>query len=100
MGIILVVPSTDPRYSTSAWQRLRWAILDRDRGACQIREAGCTHGATAVDHIVSPLEGGDFYDPANLRATCRSCNSRRGARLAAARAARYHNTQARLETRM
>jgi 5-methylcytosine-specific restriction endonuclease McrA len=91
--------TSDPRYHTTAWARVRLAILDRDRWVCQVRDKGCTHGATAVDHITPAVEGGDFYDPANLRATCRRCNSTRGSRLAMSRAARYRNTEARYATR-
>jgi 5-methylcytosine-specific restriction endonuclease McrA len=55
-------------------------ILARDRFQCQIRRPGCTQIADTVDHIVSPaLFGGQFLDPANLRAACRACNFSRGA---------------------
>lgn len=76
------------------WHRwpkgLREHILARDSrwcrklGAwvphCQIRGPGCTHRATHVDHVVSPLEGGSWFDPPNLRAACASCNKRKGSR--------------------
>ena len=84
----------DPRYQTPAWGRLRLMVLDRDGWACQIRDKGCTHGATAVDHITPPLDGGSFWEPANLRASCKRCNSARGSRFGNARNARYRTTTA------
>ena len=74
-------------------------MIDRDRGLCQVRERGCGQVATAVDHIISPIEGGSFWDPANLRASCRHCNSLRGARWLRARQARYRNSEARYDSR-
>ena len=35
-------------------------------------------GADTVDHLVPLALGGDPYDPLNMRAAHRSCNSRRG----------------------
>lgn len=86
---------TDARYFTPQWRRLTNVILERDKWTCQIRDRGCTHHATAVDHIEAVIEGGMFFDPENLRAACRHCNSVRGARLAAARASRYSDTNGR-----
>ncbi len=59
------------------WQQIRQTILTRDHHTCQIRGTHCTLQATHVDHITSPLEGGAWYDPTNLRATCQQCNLRR-----------------------
>jgi 5-methylcytosine-specific restriction protein A len=89
----------DGRYRTPGWKQVRAFVLDRDRWVCQIRDKGCTHGATEVDHIVAAVEGGAFYDPANLRAACKRCNSTRGSRLATSRQARYKTTVASYETR-
>jgi 5-methylcytosine-specific restriction endonuclease McrA len=36
--------------------------------------------ADTVDHVVARADGGALYDPANLRAACRRCNSGGGAR--------------------
>jgi 5-methylcytosine-specific restriction enzyme A len=93
------VVARDPRYQSPEWKRLRILILDRDRWACQVRGRGCTHGASSVDHIVASAEGGDFWDPANLRASCRPCNSTRGSKLATSRAARYRTSVARYVSR-
>jgi len=70
----------DARYSSQAWRDVRAIVFDRDRGLCRIKGDGCTQRATEVDHIVSPKQGGAFYDPANLRASCKACNSSRGTR--------------------
>jgi 5-methylcytosine-specific restriction endonuclease McrA len=70
--------AVDPRLTSPAWRRLRLLVLDRDRHVCQMRGAGCTQVATCVDHIVARHEGGDMWDPRNLRAACRSCNTRGG----------------------
>lgn len=66
------------------WPRIRLQILERDGYACQINGPGCTLHASHVDHIIPWTEGGAWYDPANLRASCEHCNTARGqARLAA-----------------
>lgn len=80
---------TDRRYSTSAWQRLRKAVLARDGYVCQIRGARCTHVATTCDHIQPVSERPDlFWEPANLRAACRRCNFGGGTAAANANARR------------
>jgi 5-methylcytosine-specific restriction protein A len=76
------------------WQRLRLAVLDRDRWQCQMRGPHCTHHATHVDHVI-PLVDGGGDDPANLRAACRTCNTEAGGGLAR----RYRTTVARYHTR-
>lgn len=70
-------------YKTSQWKRLRLAVLARDENRCRIRGPGCTAVATHADHIVSPRKGGQFFDPANLRAACEHCNTSRGGRAGA-----------------
>jgi 5-methylcytosine-specific restriction endonuclease McrA len=73
--------SDDPRLHLKAWRLLRDAVLVRDGYRCQIGGSRCTLRATSADHIVARHEGGAFWDPANLRAACRSCNSQRGAQV-------------------
>jgi 5-methylcytosine-specific restriction protein A len=73
------VTTYDPRLNTQAYRRLRVYILERDRHACQIRGPKCTHAATEVDHVVARADGGDVYDPTNMRAACRPCNGWRAA---------------------
>jgi 5-methylcytosine-specific restriction enzyme A len=64
------------------WHRwptgLRARILERDGYLCRISGPGCTTVATEVDHVVRPDEGGGWYDPRNLRASCSHCNRSRG----------------------
>jgi 5-methylcytosine-specific restriction endonuclease McrA len=98
-GTLTRMPTVDPRYQSPAWRRLSRAIIERDGAVCQIRDRGCTQWATSADHIEAVVNGGAFWDPANLRAACRHCNSANGARVAAARAARYRTGVAAYETR-
>jgi 5-methylcytosine-specific restriction endonuclease McrA len=68
---------------TQPWYRwptgLRARILQRDSHLCRIQGEGCTVVAAEVDHIVSPRDGGAWFDPSNLRAACAHCNHARGA---------------------
>jgi 5-methylcytosine-specific restriction endonuclease McrA len=76
---------SDRRYSTARWQRLRKAVLARDGGICTIQGPRCTGIATTVDHLLpSSAHPQLFWDPDNLRASCRACNYGGGARVAAA----------------
>ena len=90
----------DPRLRTAEWRQLRRWILDRDRGACQIQGPHCTHHATQVDHITPRADGGDVYNPANLRAACRTCNMWLAAKRTNTKRWRYHTTLADYETRL
>jgi 5-methylcytosine-specific restriction endonuclease McrA len=65
----------------AGWATISRKVIERDGGVCQLSLPGCTVVATTADHIISRSQGGDS-DPANLRAACRACNSRRGARAA------------------
>jgi 5-methylcytosine-specific restriction enzyme A len=67
------------------WRRLTALILARDQHTCQIRGPRCTRIATTVDHITPRTEGGAMWDPANLRAACKRCNSAGGAAITNAR---------------
>jgi 5-methylcytosine-specific restriction endonuclease McrA len=72
-------------YGTQRWRRLSRLLIARAGGRCEV--PGCPNVATSADHVVPALvlaEQGRldvFFDPANLRAACRSCNGRDGARL-------------------
>jgi 5-methylcytosine-specific restriction enzyme A len=59
------------------WKRVRLEVLARDHYECQIRGPRCQGRATLVDHIIPVARGGAWYDQANLRASCRSCNTAR-----------------------
>jgi 5-methylcytosine-specific restriction endonuclease McrA len=74
-----VVTTHDPRYGSPEWKRIRRWVIDRDNNRCQMAGPNCNGWATTADHIVSPLDGGAFLDPVNLRAACKPCNSRGGA---------------------
>lgn len=65
----------------SRWRRLRLVILYRDGYRCH----WCKRKANEVDHLVSIEEGGSMYAPHNLVASCKACNSSRGAELLKAR---------------
>ena len=71
--------AADALLCTSAYRRLRLAVLDRDGWLCQIRGPRCTRAATVVDHVVSRVDGGAVFDPSNMRAACRPCNALRAA---------------------
>jgi 5-methylcytosine-specific restriction endonuclease McrA len=90
--------TSDPRLWTKAYRRARLWVLDRDRHVCRIRGPRCTTYATEVDHITARADGGDVYDPANMRAACRACNGWLAARRT--NAMRYRNTVAVYQTRL
>lgn len=97
--------TSDLHLQTSRWRAVRLRILDRDGHVCQIRGDGCTHVARTVDHVVAVSDGGDPYDPRNLRAACAHCNYSRHhwariAHLVGGRRFRYRTTVARPETRL
>lgn len=76
-------PRKTGRGSTRAWRTTRARILDRDQHRCQVLNKygrPCGNTATTVDHII-PVARGGTDDPENLRAACRACNARKGARL-------------------
>jgi 5-methylcytosine-specific restriction endonuclease McrA len=65
------------RLWTARWARTRKLVLERDRYVCQLQFPGCTGKATHADHVI-PRRFGGTDDPANLRASCATCNLRRG----------------------
>src|SRR5262245_4604791 len=72
--------SPNRRY-TRKHARLRPIVLQRANYRCEIRDpAKCIGIATESDHIV-PLELGGLDSLDNLRAACKPCNSRAGAKL-------------------
>lgn len=64
-------------YDAPAWRKVRLFVLERDNYECRVRLPGCSEVATVADHIVPYLQGGAWYDPNNLRASCVGCNARR-----------------------
>jgi hypothetical protein len=74
---------SDRRYSTSAWQRLRKAILARDGYAYQIGGPRCTGHATTVHHIIPSSQRRDlFWSDENLLSACQRCNYSGGRKVA------------------
>ncbi len=68
--------------SSTRWRKLRAVVLKRDRYRCRVGLPGCTLRAPLegghVDHIIPLSQSGDKWDPANCRASCASCNLKRG----------------------
>jgi 5-methylcytosine-specific restriction endonuclease McrA len=74
---------TDRRYSSSAWQKLRKAVLARDGHLCQFQGPRCRGYATSVHHLVPSSQAPElFWEPTNLVAACGRCNYGDGARVA------------------
>ena len=69
------MPSTP--YASRYWRSLRLRVLRQAGHRCY----WCGGKATEADHLKSVAEGGQLYDPANLVASCKRCNSSRGAEL-------------------
>jgi 5-methylcytosine-specific restriction endonuclease McrA len=61
------------RAGGTEWNKLRDAILERDRYTCRY----CKGRANSADHVV-PVERGGTDSPANLVAACGKCNSAKG----------------------
>jgi hypothetical protein len=57
------------------WREIRLKVLERDGYRCQIRAPKCTARAEVVDHITPARVTGPTFNPAALRASCRSCNN-------------------------
>ncbi len=64
-------------YNHRCWPTLRLMILRRDGYQCQVHGPRCTHVANECDHIEPWLDGGAWFNPANLRAACTACNKGR-----------------------
>jgi len=61
-------------YIDRRWPGVRRRVLARDMGVCQVRGPRCRGTATHCDHIIPWSQGGAWFDEANLRAACVSCN--------------------------
>lgn len=76
-----------PWYSMPQWRQVRRAVLLRDGFECQLKCARTCRGvADSADHRVRPEDGGALFDPANLQAACRPCNTAKRNRQLAERA--------------
>ena len=65
--------TTKKRGYAGGWREVRKRILERDHYTCR----WCHGYATEVDHVIPLTRGGPRLDPANLVASCKSCNLRR-----------------------
>jgi 5-methylcytosine-specific restriction endonuclease McrA len=82
----------DRRYSSSAWQRTRKAVLNRDGHVCMIRGPRCRGVATTVHHRIPSSQAPHlFFASENLVAACTACNYGGGSR------ARADNERRRIE---
>ena len=71
--------ATDKRYGTRKWKRVRLGVLVRDLYRCWV--PGCPVSANVADHVMpaSPdMPEWLFFDPSNLRASCKRHNLARG----------------------
>lgn len=67
-----------PVYRTKQWQQLRAQVLAEETHCHWCRKP--LTSTAQVDHLIEIDRGGMPYDRANLVASCRSCNARRGAK--------------------
>lgn len=64
----------------TAWERLRSAVMRRDRWLCQpCLSKGRPTPASAVDHI-TPKASGGTDDQENLQAICKACHDAKTAK--------------------
>lgn len=91
-GVTLVWYMADPVYRTRRWRTVRLEVLERDGWRCQLCGEPIDQHApprsprsATVDHVVAVLDGGSWYNPANLRAAHLICNSTRANRGRASR---------------
>ena len=66
----------DVHLTASEWRELKADVLQRDGHVCRY----CGGEADSADHVFPRSRGGLTVER-NLVAACRSCNSRKGARL-------------------
>ena len=84
---------------TAQWKRVRAQLIRQSQdedGTWHCEVCGqpiVTAGEVEVDHIVPVSEGGEPYDPANLRLAHRRCNRRLGG-LASAQQRRHRQAEA------
>jgi len=72
--------STQPNVKQAIPSNIRWEVWERDNFTCQHCGA---RAYLSVDHIHPESKGGDLTMD-NLQTLCRSCNSRKGAKVAGA----------------
>lgn len=60
------------------WNAIRLRVLKKYNYECQYQFEGCTGEATDVDHYLPKVMGGTDEDE-NLYASCKNCNTKKGA---------------------
>ncbi|MGA0081666.1 MAG: HNH endonuclease [Ilumatobacteraceae bacterium] len=65
----------NPLYNTTAWRRLRAAVLREQPMCVHCAETGAITLAQMVDHIKPVRLGGDMWDPDNLQPLCNKCHA-------------------------
>ncbi|MGA0081716.1 MAG: HNH endonuclease [Ilumatobacteraceae bacterium] len=70
----------NPLYNTTAWRRLRAAVLREQPLCVHCTETGATTLAQMVDHIFPVRLGGDMWALDNLQPLCNKCHARKSAR--------------------
>ena len=80
-GVAARKASSTARGYDAAWRALRAAVLDRDGWQCWMCGCALNKSNATVDHL-TPLvvDRSQRLNPQNLRACCRGCNGRKGAR--------------------
>ena len=68
-------------YEDPRWRRVRRYVLARDGHRCY----WCGGYGNERDHVVSVVEGGSPFSPANLVCSCKNCNTSRGNHVSRAR---------------
>jgi 5-methylcytosine-specific restriction endonuclease McrA len=78
-------PSADEFYRSSDWRRLRFDMLERNRGRYGVLTCECCLATTArqwhVDHVRPRSSHPELaLEPANLQVLCQDCNVGKGIR--------------------
>jgi 5-methylcytosine-specific restriction endonuclease McrA len=73
------VANAERRKPMPRW--LRGWIIDRDDATCYLCGLSCWPHEIHIDHVVPVSRGGDDH-PSNLRVACRTCNMRKGKKMA------------------
>lgn len=59
------------------WPKVRIRILERDQDKCVDCGAPLNYGESEIDHIHARVNGGSYWDYANLQTLCVPCHKRK-----------------------